>query len=369
MRVLHIYKGYYPDMIGGISEFIKQLSEGTSKHGVKNSLLCLSREKSLPATEVMGQLTVYRCPISFEISSTPFSLKALRLFRQLAREHDILHYQHPYPFADMLDLFPHNKPKLVSYQSDIVRQKLLDKAYAPLQRHFLNNVGRIVTTSQNYLATSATLKGYEEKVDIITIGLNEEASTVNTPGLAPKLPDGISEPFLLFLGAIRYYKDISTLINASRINRLPLVIAGDGPDLPRYQAQAQEHNLNNIRFLGEVTNETKQALLQNCRAVILPSHLRSEALGVSLIEGLMHGKPLICCEIGTGTTFINQHELTGLVVPPQDPEALSAAMCRLYQDEALRAHMGAAARQRFEAHFTGKKMAEEYVSLYKELLA
>jgi glycosyltransferase involved in cell wall biosynthesis len=84
--------------------------------------------------------------------------------------------------------------------------------------------------------------------------------------------------------------------------------------------------LSTIHFLGFLSNEDKVALLTLCYAVLFPSHLRSAAFGISLLEGAMYGKPLISSEIGTGTSFINIANETGLVVQPSDPLALRQAM-------------------------------------------
>ncbi len=78
----------------------------------------------------------------------------------------------------------------------------------------------------------------------------------------------------------------------------------------------------------------------------------------------MMGKPLICSEIGTGTSFINQHEETGIVVPPADASALRQAMQTLWDDPALAARYGEAARARFLATFTARGMGEAYAELY-----
>jgi glycosyltransferase involved in cell wall biosynthesis len=79
--------------------------------------------------------------------------------------------------------------------------------------------------------------------------------------------------------------------------------------------------------------------------VAFPSHLRSEAFGISLLEGAMYGKPMISSEIGTGTTYINIDQQTGLVVPPSDPQALREAMRTLWDDPQLAQEMGSAPRR------------------------
>ena len=82
----------------------------------------------------------------------------------------------------------------------------------------------------------------------------------------------------------------------------------------------------------------------------------------------MYGLPLVCTEIGTGTTLVNEKDVTGLVVPPGDAAALRAAMDRLHGDDALCATMGKNARQRYEKLFTADRMGEQYYRVYRELV-
>ena len=124
--------------------------------------------------------------------------------------------------------------------------------------------------------------------------------------------------------------------------------------------------LKNVRFIGRVDEQDKSALYQLCRAVVIPSHLRSEAYCLTLVEGLMFGKPLISTEIGTGTSFVNQHNETGFVVAPQNPLQLREALQQLQNDEALCQQFGQAARKRYEVFFTAERMAKLYFELYKK---
>jgi len=120
-----------------------------------------------------------------------------------------------------------------------------------------------------------------------------------------------------------------------------------------------------VIFAGRVTHDEKVALLRSCRAMVLPSHLRSEAFGMVLVEAEMFGKPMICCEIGSGTSYVNEHGVTGFVVPPEQPDALAEAMRALLVDDALADRMGQAARARYEAMFSGPALGDAYRSLYR----
>jgi len=148
----------------------------------------------------------------------------------------------------------------------------------------------------------------------------------------------------------------------------PIVIAGDGPELDRLRALAKAGSVTNVIFLGHVSEEDKAALLKLACVFVFPSHLRSEAFGMSLIEAAMHSKPMISCEIGSGTSYINQHNVTGLVVPPEAPQALASAMQRFLNGPELARAMGSAARDRYEKLFTGQQMAASYYSVYRRIL-
>jgi len=158
------------------------------------------------------------------------------------------------------------------------------------------------------------------------------------------------------------------LLEAAKGTNYPIVIVGAGPIEAELKQQAEEAGLSNIHFLGFLSDEDKVALLTLCYAVLFPSHLRSEAFGISLLEGAMYGKPLISSEIGTGTSFINISTVTGIVVPPSDPVAFRQAMDTLWQNPGLAAEMGRKAEQRYWELFTADKMVASYVDVYRELI-
>ena len=86
-----------------------------------------------------------------------------------------------------------------------------------------------------------------------------------------------------------------------------------------------------------------------------------------LVEASMFGKPMVSCEIGTGTSFINKDGLTGYVVPPESPVRLADAINALLEDESLASKMGAAARSSYEEMFSGEALGEAYSNLYSEI--
>jgi len=373
MRVLHFYRTY-SQSYGGIEQVIYQLCIGAQSHGIEAEVLTLSRDTAQTEVVIDGH-RVYRAKLDFEIASTGFSWSVFRKFRELAAHADIIHYHFPWPFMDVvhfaMGVKRMGKPTVVTYHSDVVRQKLLLKLYRPLMHRFLGSVDRIVASSPNYLATSSVLERFRDKVVVIPYGLNKASPNYPMPS-AERLAEWkqrVGDKFFLFVGVLRYYKGLHILLDAARNSDYPVVIVGAGPIEAELKEHAQRSGLPNVIFLGALPDEDKVALLTLCHAIVFPSHLRSEAFGISLLEGAMYGKPMISSEIGTGTSFINIDGETGRVVPPSDPAAFRQAMDYLWNNPADAAAMGKKAAARYQELFTAEKMAEGYVRLYRELLA
>ncbi|HEY0220281.1 MAG TPA: glycosyltransferase family 4 protein [Afipia sp.] len=367
MRVLHFFKTYWPDTFGGVERTIHAISKGTAKYGVESDVLSLSESPMKNSVEFDGHMA-HKAKLDFEFASTGFSREVFGRFRELSRRADIIHYHFPWPVMDIVHLaVPPGKPTIVTYHSDIVKQKVLLRFYKPLMFRFLKSVDRIVATSPNYLMSSDVLERFKSKTTVIPLGL-DEADYPKTDDVAlarwrGKLPDR----FLLFVGVLRYYKGVHVLLEAAKRNGLDVVIVGNGPMEAELKRTA-EQNPHKIHFLGSLSDDDKVALLELCTAFVFPSHLRSEAFGLSLVEAAMFGKPMISCEIGTGTSYVNLDKETGFVVPPNDVDALSNAMKSVWEDEEAAATMGMAARNRYLTCFTADKMCSAYYRLYCELM-
>lgn len=367
-RVLHFFKTYYPDSFGGIEQAIFQLCKGSARHGYTSEVLALSPNAHNEPIELSGHF-VHQARLNIQIASTGLSWSAFRKFSALAKHADIIHLHYPWPFMDVVHFATmHGKPTVVTYHSDIVRQKTLLKLYRPLKNRFLASVDRIVATSPNYLATSPVLNCYRDKVVEITYGLDKSTYPTPAPELLANWRTKLGERFFLFVGVLRYYKGLHILLDALQGTDYPVVIVGSGPVEAELKVHAARLGLRNIRFLGQLPDTDKAALLTLCYGVVFPSHLRSEAFGISLLEGAMYGKPMISSEIGTGTSFINIGNETGLVVPPSDPVALRQAMTYLWEHPEKAAEMGAHAEGRYWKHFTAEQMVKSYVELYDDLV-
>jgi rhamnosyl/mannosyltransferase len=369
MRVLHVYRTFFPDTQGGLEEVVRQICKNTRGYDIESRVFCLSRDPK-PAIINYDGIIVYRAKNHVEIASCGISFSALTLFKTLVDWADVIHYQFPWPFADLLHLLARvNKPTILTYQSDIVRQTGFLKFYRPLKRLFLDKMDVLVATSANYARTSLVLQHYASKVEVIPIGLDEKSYTIATEDNIQIMRQRVGDNFFLFIGVLRYYKGLYCLLEAVKATHLPVVIVGTGTEEKALIALAKKWKLNNVQFLGYVSNEDKAALIALSLAIVFPSHLRSEAFGVTLLEAAMQGKPMISCEIGTGTSFVNKDQETGLVIPPNQPKMLRVAMEKLSSNSKLVTTFGTAARIRYQHLFTGDKMGSDYAKLYRKILS
>jgi len=370
MRVLQVYKAALPHSMGGVERVIDGIASGLISAGHEAEVLAIG-----PRRETVVQTPGYRVhtvPADFERASCPVALAALPLLHKLAERADVVHYHAPWPWADALHLLgaARGRPTVVSYQSDVVRQRVIGALYRPLMHAFLRRADRIVASSPDYVHSSPVLARYRERTRVVPIGIADgpPAASLAQRGTAWRQRAG--GPFLLFLGVLRYYKGLRFLLDAIAGTPMRLVIAGDGPLRAELEAQARHLAIGDqVLFTGHIDDADRWALIDACRAVVLPSHLRSEAYGVALVEAASRGRPMVSCAMGTGTSFINRDGETGRTVPPADSLALRQALTSLWEDDAAATQMGAAARLRYLDGLRLEDMVDGMLGVYAEVLS
>jgi glycosyltransferase involved in cell wall biosynthesis len=383
MRVLHFFKTYYPNSFGGVEQMIHQLAKGSPD--INHTVLSLADDVSL-RFEGADCYDVKYSKLNFTLASTGFSLPAVFDFKRLVNQADIVHYHFPNPFADLLhQLCRVKKPSVLTYHSDIIKQKRFLKIYQPLMHRFLKQVDSIVATSNHYIQSSEVLKNYTNKLSVIPIGIQD---IYNQPTLFLEHDEyvrqkqhwqqKITKPYFLFVGSLRYYKGLDLLLESLKklsqskhgadiLEKFDFVIAGGGALRQSLQQNIQENGLKNVHILGEVDELTKHILYQQAYAFVFPSHLRTEAFGISLVEAAMHSKAMLSFDIGTGSSFINQNQVTGEVLPLSTDELTQAIQRWVCMPKQIKT-WGDQARQHFLAHLQIKDMAQKYHAVYHQVL-
>jgi glycosyltransferase involved in cell wall biosynthesis len=367
IKVLHVYKCFGPDSCGGVETFIESLVEST-KPKCRHIILALGPTKSVSVTRHRGAIVILVKP-QFTGLSMPVSLAMIPIFWVLSRRVDVVHYHYPFPFQDLLSFFSQSSlPRVVTYHSDIIRQRITSFLYRPLMRLFLNRADEVVATSSAYKASSKVLRSLKKPPSVVPLSIPAVDLDIEKPSL-DYWRQRVGSSFHLFLGAHRAYKGLPGLVDAAANTKLPLVIAGEGVMTEQIVRQAEMLGASNIHFVGLVSQEDKAALLFLSRALVLPSCQRSEAFGIVLLEAARQSKPMITTELGTATSWVNQHARTGLVVNPNDQAQLEKAMLFMHQFPEIAQKMGALARCRFEATFDITLMAKNYMNIYQKVIS
>lgn len=363
MNILHIYKDYFP-VVGGIENHIRLLAEAQAARGHTVTVLVTSRNSRTHIETLNGVRVIFAARLA-TLLSAPISVALFRCVRN--ETPDIAHLQFPYPFGEMaLYLCGRARGIVLTYQSDIVRQKITGALYRPLMERMLARVDRIIATSPNYVISSPILSRWQSKCVIVPLGIDPTPFERASAEYAPSR----DTTHLLFVGKLRYYKGVDVLLDALReLPRVHLTIVGTGPMEGAWRMRAQQLGIaERVRFVGEVSDAELPRYYAACDIFVLPSSERSEAFGIVQLEAMAAGKPVICTELGTGTSFVNVDGETGLVVPPRAPRALADAIARLSADADLRARMGAAGRARVRAEFTLEKMVTRVLEVYAQVV-
>ena len=368
MRVLHVYKDYAP-VLGGIENHIKLLAEAQAARGHEVGVLVTSRDRQTHVETINGVRVLFAARLA-TVSSAPISLA---LFSLLRRETpDIVHLHFPYPPGEIANLcVGRARHTVLTYHSDIIRQKFLRVFYAPVMQRVLARVDRILATSPNYVASSPVLSRWQAKCTVVPLGIDPTPFEGASPSAAfLERARGKADGLLLFVGHLRYYKGLNYMLRAlCDLPRARLIVVGVGPMEDAWRGLARELGVEDrVQFAGDVPAAELPLYYAACDVFVLPSSERSEAFGLVQLEAMAAGKPVVCTELGTGTSFVNVDGETGLVVPARDPHALASAIASLIDDARLRAQMGAAGRARVQQQFRLEKMVDRVLALYEDLI-
>jgi rhamnosyl/mannosyltransferase len=259
-----------------------------------------------------------------------------------------------------------------TYYCDLSRQRALLPVYGPLVHALFDRAHVLHAISPTALERRDSLVARDrDRFRVVALGIDVApllALDRDRPG-ARALRERYGDPFLLFVGRLRHYKGLHVLLDAMPHVDANLVVIGDGPKGPELREQARRLGLGErVHFAGAVGDDVLHDHLAAAGIGLLPSSTPTEAFGLAMVESMAAGLPVVSTELGTGTSFVNQDGVTGLIVPANDPPALAAALKWLLADPDLRLRMGAAGRQRVREKFTTEVMMRGMDRLYAEAL-
>lgn len=370
MRVLH-YSKYYPPVFGGLEKVVYDLVEGLNIQGVSTDVLCMHKQLT-GSKETAGKYSVIRSGCLGVVASTPLSVSQFWHFVGMMRQYDVIHLHLPNPLANLVLLLSGFRGKVVlHWHSDIVKQKNILRLYRPLQNWLLKRADKIITTSENYAASSGCLKDHRSKIEVVPIGV-DVSELAPDEQLVNQIRERYSNRKIVFcLGRMIYYKGFEYIVKAAEqlSDDVVVVIGGKGEEEERLRQLIVDAKLvDKVHLVGGIPHDQLGSYYQAAHLFCLPSVERSEAFGVVQVEAMSFSKPVVSTRIqGSGVDWVNCHQQSGLTVPVKDPDALAQAINSLVEDADAYTRLAEGAKERFQSLFTVDEMVSSVADLYRRI--
>lgn len=360
MRIVHLAKYFPPDQ-GGIESYVAALCR---HHGTRAQVTVLAASGTQPAgVESYHGARVQRLRTLATVASTalcPGLPQALRAARP-----DLVHLHLPNPPAEFAWMTSGRRvPLVVSYHSDVVRQRVLGRLVAPLTRAVLRDARTVIVSSEPYRQSSSMLRPFAAKCTVIPYGIEMPVPCDAVTRTAADIRTRFGTRIVLTVGRLSAYKGHQYLVRAMRFVDAHLLIVGEGAERPALERMIHDTGLGDrVTLVGRV--DTPAPYYASADVFVLPSIARSEAFGIVQLEAMAYGVPVVNTSIDSGVTFVSREGETGVTVPPREPAALADGINALLRDEALRRKFGAAGRRRVETTFSETAMADATWELYR----
>ena len=366
LRVLHVGK-FYPPYLGGMETHLQSLCENLSRSVAVQVLVANEDRRSV--TEVVQGVEVTRLGTWLNVAAAPLCPGLVGAMRRA--QADLVHLHLPNPAAVMAYLASGQRGRLVvTWHSDVIRQKLLSRAFAPILHRLLNRCDAVIATSPPYLDGSPELSAYRDRCCVIPFGIPLDEFRRRDAEAAMRIRARYGSRLIMSVGRMVYYKGFEYLIRAMQRIDGCLLLVGDGPLRLQLEAEAWRCGVRDrVVFLGKLSQAEMIDHYHAADVFALPSIARSEAFGIVQLEAMACGKPVINTQLDSGVPFVSRDRETGLTVPPADAEALAGAINLLLDDAALRAAYGKAALRRVQNEFELQVMVRRMLELYAQVMA
>ena len=298
--------------------------------------------------------------------------------RRLHQQHqfDVVHLHFPDPLGHLTAMtLPGRVRRVISWHSDIVKQKWALAPYWPFLEAFVRDADALIGATPQHFSTSLQIPpGKQLQVrEVIPYGFDPAALAPSDESQRKRdqiLGEHRGRPVIFAVGRHVYYKGFDVLIRAMQGIDADLLIGGRGPLTASLKRLADDLGISHkVKFVGFIPDPLLVAYYEACDVFCMPSVERAEQFGLVQLEAMHCSKPVVTTRLGTGVEYVTLDGETGLLVPPKDSEALARALNVLLADNALRTRMGTAGRRRVQEVFSVAQMVSKTVDVYYRVLA
>ncbi|HEX6036611.1 glycosyltransferase [Longimicrobium sp.] len=364
LRVLHVGK-FYPPHHGGMESHVETLCREL-RADVDVEVL-VSADDRRTTHETVDGVPVTRIGTVANVASASINPGMARAIRRSRA--DVVHFHHPNPTGVLSYLASGRRgPLIVTYHSDIIRQRVLGAIFNPVLHRFLRGAHAILASSPDYARSSPVLRRHADRVRIVPFGIRADAFASADPEEVARLRTLYGSRVVLAVGRLVYYKGFDYLIRAMQRVDGRLVILGDGPLRAELDALAARTGVaDRVTIAGGVPDVAPYYHAADVFA--LPAVARSEAFGLVQLEAMAAGLPVVNTRIDSGVPFVSRDGESGITVPPADVQALAGALGHLLDAPEARRRLGGGARERARRDFSLERMVAQTLATYREAAA
>jgi len=372
-----MFSASFPPEVGGIQAHLANLAPALVAQGHRVKIVTVRREKSQPVRDEYAGLDVLRVPQLKlpKLQTTQYLAlsTALLIAQRMRGQADVVHYHTYWP--DAFTAFVVNKFVPTVYTAHESRflimaeqdkfQRRLRLALRPFQTVIAPST-ELLTVARQFGVRADKSVFIPNAVDSNKFSPDVNRGTVRTRYRIPNDRIMILCPRRLVpKNGVKFLIESLTFLRP-QLNQLSVLIVGDGPERENLEERVVELGLqDSVIFAGSQSNDDLPAFYADADFVAIPSLM--EATSIAGLEAMACARAVVATEVG-GLPEIIDDGVTGLLVPPRDPEALSAAIMRLIENSELRRHLGQAARARVEREFTWEHVARETARAYEQAI-
>lgn len=335
-RIVHVNKAY-PPHLGGVETVCRQYAElSRSVFDCVDVLTIGSKFGFGVSTEIRDGLTIRRCDYQFEFAGQKVSLQLIPLLWRYYLDRALIHLHDPFPLANLPLLVARRPQLIITYHSDIVRQKFLKRLVDMIRSATLKKALVITVTSEQLQRNSDVLGSLPRSRQIVLPLFLDDDDKYRKPmrlsGNASELLSVTQDsPFLLIVGRMCYYKGLDVVLAALKHNHargcrnvVRIVIAGLDTDKVAKKLSDDLRTYEDVTRIDRSLDDSEKIhLLQSCVALLFPSNEPSEAFGIVQLEALAAGKPVINFNLPTGVPSVSVDGKTGLTFELNDHMAIA----------------------------------------------
>jgi glycosyltransferase involved in cell wall biosynthesis len=373
IKVLQLAKHYFPDT-GGIETVTRSISEMLPAHGISADVLCTAVGDDYPPLDLPYRVIRCRPSIKFGRNKS-LSLDYVRQVRALQADYDVALIHLPNPVAVAAALAFWTKPIIQLWHADIP-QRAIRVLSTPFDRTLARRSAATIGPTPVHLEASHHAAALRSTG--VVIGYPFDRTRLPPPTGRSEVAQRVrgflrGRKLALSIGRLVPYKGFDVLIDAAHQfnSKVAAVIVGDGPLKDELQARIRAHGMEDrVMLTGSIGDDALSDLLDLAHMGCMPSVTAGEMYGVAQVEAMAFGKPVVSTRLPrSGVSFVNKHDVTGLVVEPRDREALAGALNRLAEDEPLHRRLARGAAASFAADHDIGRISQVYAELIRGVVA